>query len=200
MPIYAACPSCGARYPLEAAIADTEARRALAAAVKGLPQEVLRRLVGYLDCHSPPGRAMAWGKCARVIEELIAMVEPGTVQRGHGVSRAAPGWLWAVAMDEVAAMREEGDLALPLKGHGLLEEICYRLAGKAEGKKEAQAQASARGETPVGWHPSHRPAISKTPPSHPLPGVDVPRTSPRDASGEPISLRELISRAKQKAQ
>lgn len=172
---------------------DAEARRALAAAVKGLPQEVLRRLVGYLDCHSPPGRAMAWAKTARVIDELVALIEPGAVKRGQGAPRAAPGWLWATALDEVAAMRDEGDLTLPLKGHGLLEEICYRLAGKAEGKREAEGIARARGETPVGYHPSHHRVI----PGHdaPAPASPAERVAPK-----PVSLKELVREAQRKTQ
>lgn len=202
MPIYAACPSCGAKYPLEAAIADVEARRALAAAIKALPQEVLRRLVGYLGYHAPQGRAMAWDKTARVIDELVALIEPGNVKRGSGAPRAAPGWLWATAMDEIGAMHDEGDLSLPLKGHGLLEEICYRLAGKAEGKREAFSIARARGDTPTGYHPSHRPA-DVAPPRGSRPRIESEVTSQTTQAGEtpalpeptrrPISLKALIA-------
>jgi hypothetical protein len=62
-------------------------------------------------------------------------------------------------MDEAQDARAAGSLALPLDGHGWLCQVAWTAAGRAEAQAEANRQALARGETPVGYSPAHGVAL-----------------------------------------
>ena len=163
-PLYGVCPSCQAKFPLSAALQDAEARRALTAAVgtrdkAGLPGVVLARLIPYLDLHAPAsGKAMAWAKVARLIDGLMERVLAPRTRRDNGPElRVAPEH-WAAAMDAALAARDAGKLSLPLEDHGWITTVAYRMASQAQQQAEARRESQARGETPIGQHPSHRPA------------------------------------------
>jgi hypothetical protein len=164
MPLYGVCPACQGKFPLSAALQDAEARRALGAAIgskdrPGLPAPVLWRLIPYLDLHSPPsGKAMAWPKVARLIEDLAALVGQPAIRRDNGQQRVVSAEVWAQAMDAALSARDAGNLSLPLDDHGWIATVAYRLAGAGESHTQQQRETALRGETPVGHHPSHNPA------------------------------------------
>lgn len=145
--LYTVCTNCGARQPLAAGIADADARRAVAAALKA-HGPLAGDLLVYLGLHAPRGRSIAWAKLARLLDELVTAIDSGAVTYKRE-TRAAPVQVWREGIQEVLRMRDSGSLDLPLDGHGLLTSIVLRLASKA-----GAAQAAA--DRPL--HPSHRPA------------------------------------------
>lgn len=163
------CPFCAGRFPAVAGIQDAEARRALEAILSGeLPPPIQRRLLPYLALHAAPTRAVPWEKVARLTVELIDLIKAPRLARGHGPARTVTPDTWGQAMEEVLEARNGGTLRLPLKGHGYLEEIAYRLADRAEARAERAAEERLRGVTPIGGTRPATPApVAPPPPPRP---------------------------------
>lgn len=148
------CPHCHGKFEITLAIADTEAREAMAAAIAAWPL-VGRQVVKYLALHSPLGRAIAWPKLTRLVRELSAALEAEQVSR-HGQTQPCPLAIWAQALDKVLDKDADGTLRRPLGGHGLLFEVAFGLASQPPAAQQpARSAASARGETSIGFHASH---------------------------------------------
>lgn len=148
MPISLVCPVCSAAFPVEAGLLDPAARNALVAAIGLWPTPVRPHAMRYLALHAPKARKIQMEKLARLLEEFAALVSAGTVTRNRE-TRPAPLAAWGAGLAEVLKSAEAGTLDLPLNGHGLLAEIVFRSAGRAQA-------AVARETAPL--HPSHRPA------------------------------------------
>lgn len=181
------CPGCGLAFPAVAGITDVAARQALDKAIgrpdrPGLPDPVLRRLLSYLALHAPAGRALQWPKAARLIEELVELVGKPSHRRDGGPERLIRPSDWASAMDEADSAALAGKLALPLDGHGWLTTVAYRAAARSQDQAERTAESRQRGETPVGSHPSHRPAVV---PQVPRKGTPAGLTSLANLLGHP---------------
>lgn len=172
MPLPGVCPACGATFSLEQALADGEARAALGAALM-VPPEIGARVVRYLGLHAPAGRRLQWPKLTRLIVELTERIQAAGVSR-RGVTHACPLATWAAALNEVLTQRDAGALTLPLKGHGYLDEIAWRLSGSG-----AAPRRGARGVSGPG-HP--RPGASEPPPGR---AADACRGPPLGLWGGP---------------
>ncbi len=130
------CPCCHARYALEAALSDDDARRAVAAALK-MPAPLGDLILRYIGLFRAPKRALSWDRAARLIEELLAPMQAGRIER-HGRTWAAPLEAWKAAIEQMLAQRDR--LTLPLKSHGYLFEIISSQANKVEAQIEAKAE------------------------------------------------------------
>lgn len=148
MAVNGVCPECGYKFPLHQALADADARQALAAVLE-LPAQLAKWVPSYLALLSPPGRAIVMPKLARLLRELTALVTSAQVTRKR-ITHAAPLELWAQGIEATLAARDAGSLILPLADHDYLCEVVWRLAAKSSGKQQRQAD-DAR---PL--HPSHR--------------------------------------------
>lgn len=184
------CPGCGLKFPAVAGILDVDARRALDRVCgsrehPGLPPQILMRLVAYLGLHAPAGKAVQWRKVTSLLEGLHRLVGLPSLRHDHGPARVVTAEHWAAAMDEAERQAQLGKLDLPLDGHGWITAVAYSLASKAEAAAERQAEARARGETPVGEHPSHKPVE----PTHRRRAV---RTEAVD--GQLTSMKDLLGR------
>lgn len=135
-----ACPCCHARFALEAALTDADARRAVAAALK-MPAPLGDLVLRYIGLFRAPKRALSWDRAARLIEELLAPMQAGRIER-HGRTWAAPLEAWRVALTEMLDRRDK--LQLPLKSHGYLFEIIAAQANKTEAQIEARAEEHKR--------------------------------------------------------
>jgi hypothetical protein len=133
------CPCCAARFPIEAALTDEAARSAVATAL-ALTAPLGDRLMRYIGLFRPAKRALAWNRAARLLDELLGMIQAGRIER-KGRAWAAPETAWAEGLEQILARRDKLDL--PLSGHGYLLEIVAR-----EGERK---EAASR---PL--HPSHR--------------------------------------------
>jgi len=154
------CPSCAARFPVEAALDDEEARRALARAFE-LPAPLARAVMRYLALFAPAQRALAWRRVVRLLEELLAPIRAGALER-HGRSWPAPLEYWEQAIEAVLAARDAGRLRLPLRSHGYLYECVVARANAAEGEREARTEAARRAGRPAAGEPA-RPALRTQP-------------------------------------
>lgn len=148
MAVHGVCPECGLAAPLDAFLADAEARAALVAALR-LPEALAGQVVPYLGLFAVGRAKLQHRRLTKLLAELTTMVTCGSVTRGSD-TRAAPQAVWVEALAAVLDARAAGTLNLPLKGHGLLAEIAHRRAGRA-----AQAGAvEAAKNKPL--HPSHK--------------------------------------------
>ncbi len=134
------CPVCFARYAIEAALTDDDARRAVAAAFK-MPAPLGDLILRYIGLFRAPKRALSWDRAARLIDELLAPIQSGRVER-HGRTWAAPIEIWKAAITEMVERRDK--LQLPLKGHGYLFEIVAAQANKAEARDERKVEEQKR--------------------------------------------------------
>ncbi len=130
------CPVCHARFALEAALTDDDARRAVAAALK-MPAPLGDLILRYIGLFRAPKRALSWDRAARLIEELLVPMQAGRFER-HGRTWAAPLEVWKAAIEQMLMQRDR--LTLPLKSHGYLFEIIAGQANKSEAQMEAKAE------------------------------------------------------------
>jgi len=156
MALMGSCPDCGAKAPLSAFAQGPEAGRVMEAQIAQLDKAIAARLIPYLRLHAPPGRALNWNKAGRLIEELVELTKSPVIT-WERQSRPATPQIWAAAMDKAVGAAEKGELDLPLDGHGWLRKVAWSDAGKAARDAEQQREALARGETPIGQSPAHRP-------------------------------------------
>lgn len=131
------CPCCFARFAIEAALTDDDARHAVAAALK-LPAPLGDLLLRYIGLFRPAKRALSWGHAAKLLTELLGPIQAGRVER-NGRTWAAPTEAWKAAIEQMLAQRDR--LTLPIKSHGYLFEIIAGQANKIEAQAEAKTEA-----------------------------------------------------------
>lgn len=74
------CPCCGEQFPVEAGFADTDGKR-LAALFAGLDPKLGRAILNYLRLFSPAKRGLRMTRAIKLVEELLNLVNTGTVQK-----------------------------------------------------------------------------------------------------------------------
>lgn len=163
------CPCCFARFAIEAALTDDDARRAVAAALK-MPAPLGDLVLRYIGLFRAPKRALSWDRAARLIEELLAPMQAGRIER-HGRVWAAPLEAWKAALTEMLDRRDK--LQLPLKSHGYLFEVVSAQANKSEAQTEAKAEEQKRSRP-------HRNAGETLPIGKVLPPEPWPKPPARD--------------------
>lgn len=134
------CPACGAVASLDVLLAHEDARAAVAAAMH-ISAPLAARLVRYLALFRPAERQLTMDRLARLVNELLPMIQEAKVAR-NGRIYAAPLDTWKLALDEIVDKRER--LTLPLKSHGYLLEIIAGMAEKHEAAVERETEAARR--------------------------------------------------------
>lgn len=144
------CMMCGGRTPVELAVENEAASRAVTRCMQSLG-DVGRGMLAYMALHRPPKRTLTWEKVARLLDELLTIYDSGKVTR-DSITTPTTDAVW------IAALAETRDAAptldLPLEGHGYLMAV---LAGMAR-KAQRAGDAVKRGETAVGYSAAHAPA------------------------------------------
>lgn len=138
--MHVTCPSCCERFPLAAGLADDDGKR-LAALLAGMEPVLGRAVVGYLRLFKPAQQGLRTARAARLVQELVALVDAGSVckdERG-GLRRPATAALWAEGIEQMLATT--GRLSLPLANHNYLRAIVYGLADQADAANERQREA-----------------------------------------------------------
>ena len=128
------CPVCFARFALEAALSDEDARRAMGR-LAALGGESLRLVVTYVGLFRPPKHVLAWGRAGRLIGEVADIIEGGTIRR-RGRAWTLTRAQFAEALEVVIERRDAGHLALPLKNHGYWFEVAVGIADRVEAAAE----------------------------------------------------------------
>lgn len=129
------CPCCGGTFSLEIALNDADARQSVARSM-ALPAGLSSGLLRYLGMFRPAQRSLPWPRVAKLLDELLTMIDAGQIQR-NGRFWPAPIATWKAALDEIAERRS---LKLPLKSHGYLLEIIAGISNKAEAVAEAEQE------------------------------------------------------------
>ena len=129
------CPNCAETYPIEAGFAAADGKR-LAVQFAELEPVLARAVISYLRLFKPPKSALRTARAIKIIEELRALVEPGTVCRDErsGLRRPATQAMWAGGIDQMLAT--PGKLSLPLANHHYLRAIVFGIADQADAKTE----------------------------------------------------------------
>ena len=148
------CPGCGARFSLEAAVDDAEARAALVAAFE--LSELGPRIATYIALFRPPKRALAWRRVRRLVTELVEAVGAGCIER-RGRVHAVRAEAWAVALDQVLEARDRGKLRTPLRDHAYLWEVVIGHSERLSGKEEIRHDVERRGRPRPGAGPDKGP-------------------------------------------
>ncbi|MDH4275637.1 MAG: hypothetical protein OEW08_11400 [Gammaproteobacteria bacterium] len=147
MAVGGVCPSCGAKFPLEAALQDARARQALAGALK-IDARLADPLLTYLGLFSTAdGRAVRMDKLVRVISEVAEPIAAAKLEHNRRVW-PAPIEYWREALEATLAQRDK--LKLPLNGHGYLFSIVASIAARADGNKERRAETAKQNRAHTG--------------------------------------------------
>ena len=151
----ATCPVCFARFAVEAAFTEPEARQLIKTVLElpVRPDLALR----YLGCFRPKRRQLAWARANRLVAELDKAMRAGSVRR-RGRIWAAPPELWTEAMNTAIARRDEGALDLPFRDHAYLYECVMRASNRREAAEERRIEEERRRPAPPG-NGEARPAI-----------------------------------------
>jgi hypothetical protein len=155
MPLTGLCPACGAEAPLEAYLADAEAREALGALLALLPERERRIVPRYAALFGPPKQRLRWPKLTRVLRDLAARIESGTVTR-HGQARTCTRAHWLAAMEACVRNHEAGTLATPLADHAYLDAIAWDEAGAPPGRYTAPTPAAPPSPAAPALSPAQR--------------------------------------------
>lgn len=157
----ATCPDCGAQAHLSAFFVEDDGKR-LAALLADMQPELGRAVIGYLGLFKPAKTALRLARAVKLVQELVALVEAGSVCRDErgGVRRPATPGMWANCIEQMLSQR--ASLTLPLDTHNYLRAVVFGLADKADAATERQKEDAARaGKHLAGVSEKSDPAESK---------------------------------------
>lgn len=86
------CPCCGEQFPFEAGFADAEGKQ-LAALFADLEPRLGRAVLAYLRLFSPAKRSLRTTKAIKLVEELMLLVNAGSVTRDARTNESKPASL-----------------------------------------------------------------------------------------------------------
>lgn len=134
------CPCCGEQFPIEAGFADADGKK-LAALLAGLDPKLGRAVLNYLRLFSPAKRGLRMTRAIKLVEELLDLVNAGTVQKDARTndSKPAPPRIWTAGIEQMLITRDR--LSLPLDNHNYLRTVVY---GIASDPVQVQATAPAK--------------------------------------------------------
>lgn len=141
------CPSCSAEFPLDAGFIDTDGKR-LAALFAAMEPVLGRAVLSYLRLFKPPKNALRAARAVKIVQQLVGLVDVGTVCRDErgGVRRPATPAMWAAGIDQMLDGKHK--LELPLANHNYLRAVVFGLADQADADVERKKEADVR----VGRH------------------------------------------------
>ncbi|HJU38894.1 MAG TPA: hypothetical protein VJ724_04925 [Tahibacter sp.] len=154
------CPCCDSEFPIEAGFIEGDGKR-FAALIAELEPALGRAVLSYLRLFKPMKTALRLARAARIVDDLVNLVRPGTVCKDErvGVRRPANPALWAAGIEQMLSSRD--GLSLPLDNHNYLRAVVFGLADKVDAKAEQVRETGARSRAAVGPSPA-RPGESQT--------------------------------------
>jgi len=168
------CPVCRNALTAEVVFAHEGIRDAILQLVNAHTDgaKLLRPLLGYIGMFAPPKTEMRYERVATVLAEVVTSIRAGTVRDTHGVTHAAPLEYRRLALEEMAARRDRGQIKLPLKSHGYLHAVVVGLADKTAASTERQTEAQRAGHSGTGTAPARQKPVTVAEAKRPMP-VDV---------------------------
>lgn len=154
------CPCCGEQFPLEAGFLDDEGKR-LAAQFAGMDPRLGRAVLAYLRLFSPAKRGLRTSRAIKLVEDLVQLVEVGSVTRDARTtdSKPATAAVWASGIDQMLAQRER--LTLPLENHHYLRAVVYGIASDPQQVAKVQPLRSRRPRSGVTAQQQHQEQIGR---------------------------------------
>jgi hypothetical protein len=153
------CPSCGFSGDLEAFLIEPEAKRAIAR-VAALEPALGRVLGPYLRLFGNGKRGVQLRRAVKLIDELVAMVDVGSVCRDErvGVRRKATPAMWAAGVEQVVSHPPSG----ALQNHHYLRAVVFGIADAADAAAERAAEAGKKAGRHLTASASEPPAVDRT--------------------------------------
>jgi hypothetical protein len=142
------CPCCGEQFPIEAGFADADGKK-LAALLAGLDPKLGRAVLNYLRLFSPAKRGLRMTRAIKLVEELLDLVNAGTVQKDarKNDNKPAPPRIWTAGIEQMLIARDR--LSLPLDNHNYLRTVVYGIASDpVQVQAAAPAKATRAGPSP----------------------------------------------------
>ena len=194
-PALITCSACGSQMSLDVAIAHIAARAAVRRCLESMG-EVGLGLMSYIALHRSRSRQLTWEKSAKLLDEILSMIDQGWIERNHD-RHAVNAALWIAAFAEVKDASTK-TLTLPLDGHGYLLQVLASLATKANAAKDREQEALARGETPNGRSAAHQTTAYEaigclTAVASRIPNLSTSGQTPLQASNNGDSSEKLLA-------
>lgn len=122
------CPACGAVMSLDVLLQHDAASEAVMTALS-IDPHFGKAVVRYLGLFRPKKSALTADRLAKLLGELLPMVQAQRIER-NGQVFDAPLACWVDSLNVVLGNRHS--LSLPLKSHGYLLEVMSKWQGKSE--------------------------------------------------------------------
>ncbi len=137
------CPACGAIASLEA-WANDPAWRQFADLLIKVPCSCQDRVIPYLGLFRQGERGLTPVRAARVLKQLVGLLEPETIRWEGGEERPCPPHVWAEALDATLQRRPKG-----LKNHNYLRHVAWEMAAPMAAKTERDRERACAGREHV---------------------------------------------------
>ncbi len=137
----ACCPGCGFSGEIEAFLTEVEAKRAVTR-VAAIAPDIGRVIGPYLRLFGSGKRGVTMRRAVNLIDDLVALIETGTVCADDrvGVHRPAAVSMWAAGIELMIANPPSGQL----ENHRYLRKVVFGLADQADAKAERTREESAK--------------------------------------------------------
>lgn len=141
------CPCCGTTLSLDALVAHDGARDALNAAFK-ISGELGAAIIKYLGLFRSETRELSLDRVAKLLNELVPDIQAQRISHDRRTYETpVAAWIWSI--EQVLAVRSQGRLKTPLKGHGYLYTVLttWRPSAGAVIAHEQQQQGTSQSKT-----------------------------------------------------
>lgn len=121
------CPCCDAIFNLEEGFTAAEGKK-LAALLAEVQPALGKAIIYYLRLFTPAKRGLKLTKAIKVVDELIALVNAGTVTRDARTNetKRATYQMWVAGIEQMLEKRDT--LTLPITHHNYLRTIVFNIA------------------------------------------------------------------------
>jgi hypothetical protein len=109
-----------------------------------VPGSLQDRVIPYLGLFRQGERGLTPVRAARVLQQLVGILEPGTIRWEGGEERPCPHHVWAEALDATLQRRPKG-----LKNHNYLRHVAWEMAAPHAAKAERDRERSLAGREHV---------------------------------------------------
>lgn len=181
------CPTCGSEFDLVTAFAHECDQQALARLV-AVSFPIGTRVLQYVALHQPAKQRLTAAKKIKLLLQLLPDLEREAIHH-KGRDWVVPLKLWADAIEQLLARRDNDRIDLPLKGHGYLYAVLAGMASDHEAATESKRdedlrhagrQHSSATPTSVGdllQNPAPRPQLAPAQPAGMSPTVRAMRAA-----------------------
>lgn len=121
------CPCCDALFNIEEGFTAIDGKK-LAALLASVEPSLGKTIIAYLNLFSAPKRGLKMAKAIKLVEDLMALVNAGTVTRdarSNDIKKATTP-MWVAGIEQMLESRNK--LTIPLNNHNYLRAIVWSIA------------------------------------------------------------------------